>query len=145
MPLFRAKFASNSAFRNPIFRWESYKGSVWESVKKSSRVCTQDGPRDWISRLDLATSKSPKLAHVWSMQGSWRVTPAVALQDKTSSLARQLARDSNSRLIPITSSSHQDTLFGFNWLFAFHTHLTINTLIPTKCRELPERILREKP
>ena len=24
-------------------------------------------------------------------------------------------------------------------------HLTINTLIPTKCRELPQRILRDKP
>ena len=31
------------------------------------------------------------------------------------------------------------------WHFEFHTYPTINTLIPTKCRELPERILREKP
>ena len=45
------QFACNSAFRNLVFRWESCKGSVWESVKKSSRVCNLAGPRDWISRL----------------------------------------------------------------------------------------------
>ena len=28
LALFRAKFACNSAFRNPIFRWESCEGSV---------------------------------------------------------------------------------------------------------------------
>ena len=31
------------------------------------------------------------------------------------------------------------------WLFTFLTYPTINTLIPTKCWELPERILRENP
>ena len=45
------QFACNSAFRNLVFRWESCKGSVWESVKKSSRVCTQQGlatgSRNW--------------------------------------------------------------------------------------------------
>ena len=34
------QFACNSTFRNLVFRWESCKGSVWESVKKSSRVHT---------------------------------------------------------------------------------------------------------
>ena len=48
LALFHAKFASNSAFRNPVFRWESCKDSVRESVKKSSRVCNQEEPRDWI-------------------------------------------------------------------------------------------------
>ena len=36
---------------------------------------------------------------------------AGALQDKTFNLARQLARNSNSRLVPIARSSHQDALF----------------------------------
>ena len=45
------QFASNSALSNPVFRWKSCKGSVWESVKKSLRMCTQQGTRDWISRL----------------------------------------------------------------------------------------------
>ena len=35
------QFACNSAFRNLVFMWESRKVSVWESVKKSSRVCTR--------------------------------------------------------------------------------------------------------
>ena len=95
------------------------------------------------SRLNLTTGKSPKVAHMWSMQGSWRVTTAGVLQDKTSSLARQLARDSNSRLVPVASSSRQNALFGCNWLFAFLIHSTINTLISMKCRELLEKILKE--
>ena len=41
------QFACNSAFKNPVFMWESCKDSVWKSVKEaqeceeSSRVCTQ--------------------------------------------------------------------------------------------------------
>ena len=42
LALFRAKFTCNLAFRNLVFRWESCKGSVRESVKKSLRVCTQE-------------------------------------------------------------------------------------------------------
>ena len=34
--LFHAKFAYNSEIRYPVFRWESCKGYVWESVKNSS-------------------------------------------------------------------------------------------------------------
>ena len=45
------QFAYNSTFRNPVFWWESCKGSMWESVKKSSKVCNSVGPYDWISRL----------------------------------------------------------------------------------------------
>ena len=40
--------------------------------------------------------------------------PAVALQDKTSSLARQLARDLNSRLVLVMRSSRQNALFVRN-------------------------------
>ena len=92
------------------------------------------------SRLDFVTGKSSKVAHVWSMQGSWRVTSAVALQDKTSSLARQLARDSFQSWGRVARTS----CLLETWLFTFHTHPTINILIPTKCRELLERIFREK-
>ena len=72
------QFACNLTFRKPVFRWDSCKGSMWESVKKNSEVCILQGlvtrSREW-----LAAGKSPKEAHVWSMYGSWRVTPAVAL------------------------------------------------------------------
>ena len=72
------QFVCNLTFRNSVFRWELCKGSVWESMKKSSEVCILQGlvtrSRKW-----LAVGMSPKEAHVWSMYGSWRVTPAVAL------------------------------------------------------------------
>ena len=42
------QFSCNSAFRNPVFRWESCKSSVLESVKKCSRLCIEAGTRDWI-------------------------------------------------------------------------------------------------
>ena len=45
------QFSCNSAFRNLVFRWESCKGSVWECVKKCSRLCTEAGTCDWISRV----------------------------------------------------------------------------------------------
>ena len=51
MALFRAKFACNLAISNPIFRWESCKGSVWESVKKCSKLCSETETRGWISRV----------------------------------------------------------------------------------------------
>ena len=50
---------------------------------------------------------------------SWRVAPAVALQDKSPRLARSFARGLNSRLNPVARSSCQNTLFSKNWLFAF--------------------------
>ena len=50
---------------------------------------------------------------------SWRVAPAVALQDKSPKLARPFAHSLNSRLNPVMRSSHQITLFGKNWLFTF--------------------------
>ena len=51
MALFRAKFACILAIRNPVFRWESCKDSVWESVKNCSSVCEEAGTHDWISRV----------------------------------------------------------------------------------------------
>ena len=144
LALFCAKFSCNLAIRYSVFRWDSCKGSVWESVKKSQKCAIQGslttGSHDW-----LVTDKSPKWHTCEACRGSWRVMPAVALQDKTSSLARQLAHNSNSLLVLVVSSSRQNIMFGCNWFFAFHTHPTINTLIPMKCREFPERILREKP
>ena len=51
MVLFCAKFAWNLSISNPVFRWESCKSSVWESVKKCSRLCSEAGTRGWISRV----------------------------------------------------------------------------------------------
>ena len=51
MALFCAKFACNLTISNPVFRWKSCKGSVWESVKKYLSLCKVSGTRDWISRV----------------------------------------------------------------------------------------------
>ena len=45
VPEYGAKFACNLVISNPVFRWESCKGSVWESVKKCSRWCSEAGTR----------------------------------------------------------------------------------------------------
>ena len=54
-------------------------------------------------QLDLTACKLLEDAHKWSMQRSWTVMPTVALQDKKSKLAIQLARDLNSQLSQVTS------------------------------------------
>ena len=50
LALFRAKFDCNLVIRYHVFRWELYKGSVWESVNKAQDVCTQEEPHNWILR-----------------------------------------------------------------------------------------------
>ena len=61
LALFRTKFACNLAIRYPVFKCELCKGNVWESVKKSEKVCNSRESCDWISRLAI-------MAHVWNMQ-----------------------------------------------------------------------------
>ena len=103
---------------NPIFKWESCKGSVWESVKNCSSLCKEIGTRGWISRMAHGC-KSPEWCTCAKHARSWRVAPAVALQDKSPRLAKPFARCLNSQLNPVARSSHQNTLFGKNWLFTF--------------------------
>ena len=59
--LFRAKFACILAISNPVFRWKSCKDSVWESVKKCSRLCKEAGAHDWISRVSRGLQATRKL------------------------------------------------------------------------------------
>ena len=62
------------------------------------------------------------------MRKSWSVIPARALKDKKSRLAILLVRGLNSQLSQVARPSHQPALFWKNWLFAFQTHISINTL-----------------
>ena len=66
MALFRAKFSYILAISNPVFRWDSCKGSKWESMKKCSRLCKEAGTRDWILRVAHGC-KLPDVEHVPSM------------------------------------------------------------------------------
>ena len=116
--LFRAKFSCILAISNPVFRWESCKGSVWESVKNCLRLCKEAGIRDWISQVACGY-KSPEWCTCAKHARSWSVTPAVALQDKSPRLAKPFACGLNSQLNPVSRSSCQNTLFGKIWLFTF--------------------------
>ena len=72
---------------------------VWKNAQDyalKQRLATE-------SHKCLVTSKPLKDAHEWSMQRSWTVMPAVALQDKKSRLAIQLARSLNSRLSQVAN------------------------------------------
>ena len=106
LALFRAKFACNLAINNPVFRWESCKGSVWKSVKKCSSLYKIAGTHGW-----LAASKLPDDAHEWSMQRRWTITPTGALQGKKSNMVILFAHDLNSRLNQVARPSRQPTLF----------------------------------
>ena len=140
MALFCAKFACILAISNPVFRWESCKDSVWESVKNCSWLCKEIRTRDWISQV-VAACKPPKCCTRAKHARSWRVVPAVALQDKSPRLARPFACCLNSRLNPVVRSSRQNTLFGKNWLFTFLLTLRFRESFQ---REFWERNPREK-
>ena len=126
-----------------LYLGENYVRVVCEKVWRKAQECALKKSLATRSCDWFKTSESPKVANEWSIQGSWRVTPVVVLDDKISSLARQLAHDSNLWLVPVTISSHQNILFSCNWLFAFHIHPTINTLIPTKFWEPLENFERK--
>ena len=86
---------------------------------------------------------------MWSMQGSWRVTPNGALQDKTFSLARQLARSSNLWLSQAARPSHQTTLFVTNLTFRIpntykYKYPLYPCIVESFKREFWERNPREK-
>ena len=149
MALFRAKFVYIFAIRNPVFRWESCKGSVWESVKNCSNVCKEAGTRGWISQV----AHGYKLPD-WSTRAkhakSWSVALAIHYRTKVpgwpSHLLTAWTCDSTQLRGWVASSSRQNTLFGKIWIFTFLlTLLYIYPYTHDLERELLERILREKP
>ena len=95
LALFCDIFACNTALRNLVFKWESCKGRVRESVKKCSRLCSEAGTRGWILReaRGLQAAKScTRAEHTGELNShaSWSTT------GQKSRLATQLARDLNS-------------------------------------------------
>ena len=120
------QFACNSALRNPVFRWESCKGSVWKSVKKCSRMCTEAGTHDWIlwvARDWQAARWCTRVKHVEKLNHH-------AIYSTTGQKV-QTGHSVNSRLGLATQSSHEakSPVHSVlkNWLFAFQSHTSINT------------------
>ena len=96
---------------------------VWRNVQNCAvKQGLTVGSRGWLAACKLLED-----AHEWSMQKSWIVMPAVALQDKKSSMAIQLSCGLDSRLSQVVRPSCQFTLLWKNWLFVFLSHSSINT------------------
>ena len=90
-----------------------------ERVWRIAQDCAKKQELVARSRGWLAACEPPECCTRAKHAKSWRVAPAIALQDKSTRLARPFARGLNSRLNPIMMSSRQNTLFGKNWLFTF--------------------------
>ena len=141
--LFRAKFTCNSAIRYPVFKWESCKGCVWESVENSS-VCAiksilTAGTCDWLATGDSSKCHTCEACRKLKGNDSWSTTRQNGQSGQSIISRLEL------RLVLVASESPKPPCFVEKWLFTFLTYLTIKTLIPTKCREFLKRILREKP
>ena len=144
MALFRAKFACILAIRNPVFRWESCKGSVWESVKNCSSVCKEAGTRGWISQV----ARGYKLPN-WSTRAKharrWSVMPTVHYRTEVPGwLGHLLATWTRDSTQSRDQATRTPCLAKYDVSHSFSPYY-IYTLIPTIQRELLERILREKP
>ena len=99
---------------------------VCERVWRNAQDCAVKQGLVARSRGWLAACKLLEDAHEWSMQRSWTVMPAIALQDKKSRLAIQLARGLDSRHNQVARPSHQSTLLWKKLLFVFLSHSSIN-------------------
>ena len=140
MALFRIKFVCILAISNLVFRWVSCKGSVWESVKKCSKLCSEAVTRGWISRVACGLQAARRCTRVKHAEKLNRYASCSTTGQKV-----QSDHLVSSRLGLATQSSRQSTLLWKN--DSSHSFLTPVwiPLILTKCRELPKRILREKP
>ena len=134
LALFRAKFACILAISNLVLRWKSRKGRVWESVKNCSSVCKEAGTRSWILRVAHGC-KPPDWSTRAKHARSWSVAPAVHYRTKVPGWPGHLlvawTRDS-------TQSRGQVARTPCLAKYDFSHSFSIQ-------RELPERILREKP
>ena len=109
MALFHAKFACILAISNPVFRWESCKDSVWESMKKCSSLCRVAGTRDWISRVarGLQAARSctrAKHAKKLKRYASWSTTGQKVQIGHSVSLRLELVAQSSREAKPPASS-----------------------------------------
>ena len=144
MVLFSAKFACILAIRNPVFRRKSCKGSVWESVKNCSSVCKEAGTRSWISRV-VCGCKPPDWSTHAKHARSWSNALAIHYRTKVPSWPGRLLAAWIRNLTQLRGqAARTPCLAKYDFSHSFSPYYKY-TLIPTIQRELPERILREKP
>ena len=101
--------------------------------------------QEYATRRWLTSGNSPKWSTSVKHVGRWRVRLTGSLHDKKYSWPSLVTRDLNSRFIPVASDSPVHFVLLKSVFSHSISYPTINTIIRTKCRELLERILREKP
>ena len=126
MALFCVKFTCNLAISNLVFRWESCKSSVWESVKKCSKLCSEVGTRGWILWVAYGLQATRRCTRVTHAEKLNRHASCSTTGQKV-----QFGHSVSSRLGLATQSSHvaksPASFVLKNWLFAFDSHTSINT------------------
>ena len=124
MVLFRVKFACNLTISNPVFRWESCKRSVWESVKKWSKLCSEAGTRSWISWVARGLQAARRCTWVKHAKKLNRHASCSTTGQKVQSGHSVILR-LGLQLSQVARPSRQFTLL--NWLFEFLSHSSIKT------------------
>ena len=116
---------------------------VCENVKNSSvcafREVLATGSCEWLVTDNSPTCHTCEACKKLKGHDNWSTLGQKGQSDLEVILWLKLATQPSSEWVARTP------YFVEKCLFTFVTYPTINTLIPTKCREFPERILREKP
>ena len=113
---------------------------VCERVWRFDQECAT---RRWLM-TDLRVVTRQNETDVWNMQKDEESGQLDHYRTKSIVWPSLITGDWNSRLIPVASDSLvHPVLLKIDFSHSI-SYPTIKTLIPTKCRELPERILREK-
>ena len=81
--------------------------------------CVQRNRDSWLDFAVGSRLQAAKLKHTCQACQKLKHRASCSLQEKSSRLARPFACGLNSRLNPVTRSSHQNTLFGKIWRFTF--------------------------
>ena len=119
-------FAYNLAINNPVFMCESCKGSVWKSVKKCWKLCSEAGTCSWISRVAHSLQAARRCTRVKYAEKLNRHASCSNTGQRVQSghsiiswlrLATQSSREAKS---PVHSVMKK-------WLFPFLSHSSINT------------------
>ena len=139
LALFRAKLLVIQQLET-LYLGEFYIRVVCKRMWRIDQVCASKS-FSWLTHEWWLAKNVTRVKHV----GSWRIRTAGSQRDKKYSLAILLFGDWNSWLIPVASHSPKHLVLQKNNFSHFFSYPTIDTFIPTKCKKLPKRILRDKP
>ena len=91
---------------------------MWKSVKNCSRLCKETGICSWISWVACGL-QATRMLHTCQACQKLKSRASCCTTGQKSQAGQAICSRLNSRLNPVVRSSHQNTLFGKNWLFTF--------------------------